>query len=250
MRITAYNQITENITMTPSSENVAYPKANIYDTYGTQVFKFTGYTDENIVFDAGSGNTIQFNSMAIVNHNLTSAATITIQGNATDSWGTPSFSKTVTWREYMTYDFFASTSNYRYARLRVQDATNTVPIQIGYIMLGVYIQMPGFDPAVQITDSVDATSYISDSGQAGGNKRFSYRSIRIAMNDFSNAQRQTIRTLITTNGSFQPCAAVLWESDFTKELPLYCVLEQRKRFTQRDNNYNNFDTDFTLREVF
>lgn len=249
MRLTAYNEVTSDITITPSTENLAYPRAGLYDTYGTQVFKFTDYTDVNIVFDAGSGNTIDFNSCGIVNHNFTSSATITIEGNATDSWGTPSFQETITYREYLTYDFFSSTSSYRYARLRIQDATNTVPLQIGYLMIGVYIQLPGFKPGVNITDTVETNGYISESGQAGGSIIYARRVISVSMDDFSNTQRQTIRTLVRTNANVTPCVGVLWESDFSKELPMFCVIPNTFRFDQTSNGLNNFNTNFTIREV-
>jgi len=248
MRITPYNQI-DGVTTTPSTENLAYPVTNIVDTYGTQVFKFEGNTDENIVFDAGSGNTIDFNSIGIVNHNFTSSATITIQGNATDSWGSPSFSETVTWVDYLIYQFLSSAASYRYARIRIQDATNTDNLQMGYFTIGTYLQMPGFTSDVKITDKTVGNSYITQSGQMGGAKNFSFRQITVSMEDFSNTQRQAIRTLVQTNGDFTPVLAVLWESDFSKELPLFCRLDGSRDFGQRENQRNNWDTDFTLREV-
>ena len=250
MRITPYNQLSSDVSFTPSSVNLDYPIENIYDTYGSIVFKFTGYADENIVIN--KTDYFDFNSIGIYNHNLTSGATITLQANTSDSWGSPPYSVTLTWRDELVYDFVtavAAASNYDYVRIRFQDSGNTEPIQIGYIMLGDYVQMPGFTSDVNIIVETVETAYITGSGQAGGEKKYDFRQITINMADFSNTQRQTISDIITTNGASVPVVGVLWESDFTKELPLFAVMEPTKSFTQNDNQMNNFATSFTLRET-
>jgi len=250
MRITPYNQITSSITITPSTQDYAYPKANLLDVYGSEVFKFTDYSDVNIVFYKAAF--FDFDSIAIVNHNFTSGATITLEANTSDAWGAPPYQESITWREYMTYDFVtavATTDNYDYVRIRIQDPGNTEALQIGYIMLGDYVQMPGFSPDLSIGDQVLGVSAITDSGQTEGTKYYDRRVITVNMNDFSEAQRTAVRTIITTNGSFQPVAAVLWESDFAKELPLYAVCEDEKTFNHTDNFLTRWSTSFTLTEV-
>lgn len=251
MRITPYNQITSSVTITPSTNNLDYSFENLLDTYANMVMKFTGYTDENIVFF--KSDYFVFDSIGIVNHNLTSGATITIEANTSDSWGSPPYQETLTWRSYLMYDFITDVDladTYDYVRIRFQDSGNTEPIKIGNIILGDYIQLPGFQADVNKIIQNEGTGYIGNSGQAGGNSKYTFRQVEVNMGDFSNTQRQTIEALIETNGDYKPGMAVLWESAFDKELPMYAVYERRKSFTQNDNELNNWNTSFTIREVF
>lgn len=251
MRITPYNQITEDVTITQSSQVVEYPNSNLLDTYASQVVKFTGHTDENMVFY--KSDYFAFNSIGIVNHNFTASVTVTLEANTSDSWGAPPYQETLTYREYLMYDFVtavALTDTYDYVRLRIQDATNTEALQFGIVMLGTYLQLPGFGYDVTINDINYATANISVSGQLGGASRYTGREITVNMNDFSNAQRLAIRTLLETNGNYIPSIGVLWESDFTKEPPLYCQTKGETNTRQNDNQMNYYSASFTLREVF
>jgi hypothetical protein len=251
MRITPYNQITSDLTITASSRVLEYPTDNLFDTYGTQVVKFTGKTDEWLVFEKPTF--FDFNSIGIVNHNFTAAATITIEAHTSDSWGSPAYTQTLTWKEYLIYEFITAVDtadNYDFVRLRVQDAANTANVCFGIVILGDYIQLPGFSFDVAFTDTNYGVSNTSESGQTDGSSKYTGRQFPVNMGAFSNTQRLAIRTLIETNGDYQPFMAVLWESDFDKEPPLYCVTSPSFTATQLDNQLNEYAGTFLVQERF
>lgn len=113
-----YNvNLIDNATMTASTTNAQFPTSNLLDSRRTKVYRSTTNSD-NIVFDFGSAQTI--NSFFIVSNSVTGfgIAGITLELNATDSWGAPSFSQAITFSSThgCGYADFANQS-FRYARL-------------------------------------------------------------------------------------------------------------------------------------
>uniref|UniRef100_UPI0011453510 hypothetical protein n=1 Tax=Anaplasma marginale TaxID=770 RepID=UPI0011453510 len=144
MRI-MYNNVcdTSGITLTESSENSQYPAENVQNIHLTKTWRTaTGsLSSQSIVFDAGAGNTFTADSCAILNHNLTNAATIKFQMHTADSWGTPDLDETLTWRSGVIAKYFTSTSK-RYMRFFFTDAGNTDNyIEVGRMFACAYLQV-------------------------------------------------------------------------------------------------------------
>ena len=95
MSYIAANHIDSDTTITPSTEDSTFTVENIYNKRIGKPFKFTGKTG-NIVFDFGSETTIF--AIALLGHNLSSGATITLQSKSSDSWGDPYVDESITWR--------------------------------------------------------------------------------------------------------------------------------------------------------
>lgn len=85
----------EGATITPSTEDAQYPVENIIHAHRTQCFRSTSNSD-NIVIDLGANE--QVDTFAIVDNwkNGFGVSTITLEGNGTDVWTSPSFSTTIT----------------------------------------------------------------------------------------------------------------------------------------------------------
>jgi hypothetical protein len=79
--------------VTPSSQVVEYPVENLWDGNPAKPWKST-QTSPNIVWDFGSAQTLDL--VAIVHHNLDAGLNVRIQGNATDSWGSPTLDQAIT----------------------------------------------------------------------------------------------------------------------------------------------------------
>ncbi len=75
-----------------------------------------------IVFDLGSAKAID--AISIYDHNFTSGATITLEANTADSWGSPAFSETIVYNADKILQYLASQQTYRYWRLSIADASN------------------------------------------------------------------------------------------------------------------------------
>ena len=133
--------LSDDVTITPSTEDATYPKAGLYDNNPAKAFKMTATTG-NIVFDFGSP--VNIDIFAIIHHNLTAGlSNVKFQGNATDSWGSPSLDQTVTIPTYEEdgfpvnpwLDLSALSNSFQFWRLNFGTA-NAANIALGQIWLG------------------------------------------------------------------------------------------------------------------
>lgn len=98
-----------------------------------------------IVFDLGSAQEVKAAVLHL--HNVSSGATVKIQGHTADAWGAPSLDETITWRAGTMFRYLTSAAKtYRYWRLKVEgDAANPDGwIGIGELYLGGWFE-PGED---------------------------------------------------------------------------------------------------------
>lgn len=134
-------RLSGSVTITPSTEDTEYPKANLYDSNPAKPFKFTATTG-NIVFNFGSAVAVNF--FAIIHHNLTAAlSNVAIQANSSDAWGAPPLNQTITVPSYEQdgfpvnpfVDLSAISNTYQYWRLNFGTA-NAAAIALGEVWFG------------------------------------------------------------------------------------------------------------------
>jgi hypothetical protein len=106
-------------TITASSEASGFPGSNLLDVHkpGAE-WRSTATTEQNIVFDTGTVGCV-VTAVFLGDVNFTS---VTIQGNATDSWGSPSFSQAFTVSKdnvVQRYKAFAALTGFAYRYLRL-----------------------------------------------------------------------------------------------------------------------------------
>jgi hypothetical protein len=133
--------LNDAVTITPSSQDSAYPINNLYDKNPAKAFKLDA-TSGSIVIDFGSAKTVQF--VAIIHHNLDVALSgVAIQGNSSNSWGAPAFSQTITIPAYELdgfpvnpfIDISGTSPSYQFWRLNF-GTPNSVKIQLGQLWIG------------------------------------------------------------------------------------------------------------------
>lgn len=131
-----YNNLID-AALTVSTEDSVYVKENLYNQRIGKPFKFTA-DGGNIVIDLGSAQPVD--AIAILAHNLTNSATITLEGNATDSWGAPAKSENITWATKNAYKIFTEVS-FRYWRLVIADGTNPNNVKIGELVICTGVEL-------------------------------------------------------------------------------------------------------------
>lgn len=109
-----------NSTLTPSTVNAQYPVSNLKNDFRTKVWRSTSNSD-NLVIDLGSTEDIDSICVSPNWQDGFGVTAITIQGNATDSWGSPAFSEAMTLDTTFGHaiSVFSSTQSYRFWRLVV-----------------------------------------------------------------------------------------------------------------------------------
>ncbi len=118
-----------------------YGPANLFVNDRDKFWKTAVATPaSNIVIDLGSAQTI--NTCILADHNLTSSATVTLSGNATDSWGSPSYSLAILSSANTDPSVNYISESYRYWRLLFDDTSNPDGfISIGKLYLGTYTEL-------------------------------------------------------------------------------------------------------------
>lgn len=119
-----------------SSADASFPATWVQDERLAKAWRTTSASGQTIVFDLGSAHDID--SVAVIEHNVSSSATITLEGNSSNSWPGAT-SQSVTYNAGMMMKFFTA-SSYRYWRVSIDDPTNTDGyISVGRIWLGEYL---------------------------------------------------------------------------------------------------------------
>lgn len=81
------DNVAGNVTPVPTTEDVTYPVANLFDRNPAKPFRFTD-DEGNIVWNFGADQRIDL--VSIIMHNLAPGLNVRVQMNGTDSWATPS----------------------------------------------------------------------------------------------------------------------------------------------------------------
>ena len=248
MRLLYDNKILD-ATISASSEDPNYEADNLQNTVLAKVYR--SVTDSTII---KISTRITASYLFILNHNLTSTAVITLEGNDTDAWGAPSFQETVNYDSDKCYLNF-NEATYNYWRLVITDDDTNADgyIEIGLLFLSTYLQMPGVKLDQQIDKKSDSNISISYSGQAYGEERYSYRNPSFNFPYLSHDERHSLNTMFDNNKNVKPMICLIWANNFGIESPMYCVIDQKNlQFKRNDENpgHSAWSTKIKFREVF
>ncbi|MGD8305206.1 MAG: hypothetical protein PVF17_01005 [Ignavibacteria bacterium] len=231
-----YDNIAMNSTITSFSENPYYEwDTALNDTRLTRYGRTLGVDDEWLMFESASAVDVDW--VYISNHNITSGATVKIQGNATDSWGSPSVDQAMSYDS--TYDYwyynFSSTESYKYWRIYIDDPTNTDGyIQIAYVFIGEGLTMPGINPEVSVPYTSNAEVTKTPSGQAYGDRRVRLKGGGVTFPTITETQRQSMLDFFDYVDLTLPFLVLFWENDLDVEPPLYAQLTNSLEITKNN----------------
>jgi len=142
-----YNNLLDSATLTASSAATGFPATNLQHSFRTKVYRTLGATagTAQIVIDHGTAKDV--NCIALTGYNWLSApATLQVEFNSTDSWGSPAATETLTWVSGTTpggnkgsiIKKLSSTLTYRYNRLSVVYAPGDW--DLGRMFVGTYFE--------------------------------------------------------------------------------------------------------------
>ncbi len=236
-----------NATLARSTEAPRYPVESLQDTRLSRVFRTADVSDEYVKIETE----ITASRLAILAHNLTSGATITLQGNNTDSWTTPAFSHTCTWKEDIILEKFTQ-ATYSYWRLYIHDPANTDGyIELGGLFLGTYLQLPNMSIDQEIPDVTTSEASESATGQTYGDEGYIYRNPKINFPSITHTQRGNIRTMWRSVKNVTPVITVIWANREDIETPIYGRIDQDDLvFKRTENPVAPFSTSIKIKEVF
>lgn len=214
-----YNDVGLTGTMAASSEAAGYPIDNIRHPFRTKPWKSTGLED-NIVWDFSTPTTIT--CVSLINHNIVDGSTVKIQGNASDSWTSPSVNETLTYDADIMVKYFVGGA-YRFWRLYISQTTSEATyydgiythdgtrtyspglidsyISLGRVMLGTYWQptktfnlewQDGKEDLSSIMGSIDGQDYADVRGQR--------EVINLNISYAPTADKASLKSMFTSTG--------------------------------------------------
>ena len=130
------DNLVDTATLSSSTVNALFPLANIQDYRRSKVFRSTTNSD-NIVFDFGETSDVSSAFLISDKRNGFGFATVSFEFNATDSWGSPAATETMTFSSAhgIGHKDFTTTRSYRYCRMVI---TSTLGYcEVSNLFLGV-----------------------------------------------------------------------------------------------------------------
>ncbi len=242
-----YNNLIWDSTVTNTNANANYPIANIKDSRLSKYYRSVNDNDMYFVIDTGSAVALTY--FAIMSHNISSGATLTLEANATDVWTTPSFTTTLTHGDGIILENFTEQS-YRYYRLTVSDNSNPDEyIQIGGLYLSNHAQFPAMEQKQSLGRSSTSKKQISDSGQLYVNRKYKYKTRKADFPFVTWSQAESI------DGVFDyvdyPIILMLYEANLANEPAIYAHIDGDSFVLDRNGNVTNpFKTSFNFRQIF
>jgi hypothetical protein len=163
-----YENLIDDYTLTAPEYSETYAIENIYDKKLDKIWIGNDTdVDQRIVIDCATATAHQI--IAILNHNFVDGVqTVTIEANANDSWGSPSYSEEISIQNLMYY--VIDTDAYRYWSILIEDCDLDDPPSIGYLFLGDYLDFQDASKVYPVDYTAVTTSQISDSGALFGYK--------------------------------------------------------------------------------
>lgn len=193
------------VVFTASSAQTDLPASNVANAQRTRVWRTGSSTAaETLVMDLLTAQAIT--AVIILDHTLTAGdSLIKIQGNASDSWGAPSFSSTFTWASSEMYKTFAA-ETYRYWRFIFTKSAAGETRDIGRIYLGSSVDL-GRDPDHEgyAAEDIDRSiTHRSVGGQTYSLSRDSYIHETYKFTKISNTVKGQLTTLAAAVGTHTP----------------------------------------------
>lgn len=211
-----YNNLLDSATLTESSQATGFPCENLQNPFRTKYWKTAGATagTAQLVIDHGSAKAV--NAIALTGYDWASApGTLQVEFNATDSWGAPSATETLTWVSGTTpggnkgtiIKKLSSTRTYRFNRLSVVYSPGATPTDwyLGRMFLGSYFE-PTRNYGWGYQESVVDPSLVSQTigGQDHADEIERYRVITANGIIATQAQWVLYQAMINTVGTRKP----------------------------------------------
>lgn len=135
--------------------------------------------------------------VAIVGHNISSGATVKLQGAS--SFGGTTLNQTLTWRKNLLFHKFSSTQTYQYFQFTFSDLANVQGfIQIGYILIGSLSSLSYGFVDYTFNEEHLSTQYMSETDVRNSGNLSTYQSLDLNFNHKSQAEVDTLKAVFTS----------------------------------------------------
>lgn len=214
------------VSVSASSENELLIAENLLKEHRVKRWQTTTSTaDEWVVFDLGSaGAAIEDVIISDYDTSL-SGDTVKIQGNASDSWGSPSVDETITASKFAAglpaVHALSTGGSYRYWRLSITKASAGVSRYVGHIYLGTITTLseePDYE-GVKIGTESASTVNRSRGGNSWVDEKPKLKTFRVPFTGVTTAKSE-VETLTEDGALYEPfwvrISSVSGDAELTK----------------------------------
>lgn len=246
MRI-AYTNLIEPLlasSITSYTDVIGFEVTKIQNDQLTSYWRTSTATAQTVVFDIGSG--VSLNTVGVLGHNIATATTVTIQANATNSWGSPSVSQVITWNSKIMLYFFASLQTYRYWRFLFGSQGT---LQIGKLWLSSYLTI---DPSALLDFKVTKKDG-SLTTKGKGKQKFSvigstWRKFSLTFPRTPNALIDSLEDMYDVTGQYNPVIFCNFNDIRTYQIVEPCFCSFTTDLTFKHEEYMQFSYSIDLEE--
>ena len=219
-----HDYIFDEATISSSSEEGLLVDDNVVDQFIAKTWRATGDTDEWIKFTSGAA--MAPTMVGIFGHNFSATATVTLQANATDAWGSPSYEQAFTWDEGSMIIFPAGSPSYQWWRIHIADASNPDGyVAIGRVCAGIYVEPSiGVNAQAQKSWQDPSTSDSSYGQQKYSIVRLKYRIFSLTLEDMGRADQDIIIDMYKDNGNIFPVVIALDPNNYPNKDTIYSLI--------------------------
>lgn len=241
----AYGNRTLGADLVASSNVLGYGTAMLKERSPAMRLKFTGKADEDVVADMGAA--AKASAVALFGHNLTAGATVTLEGNDSDSWASPALSVSVPAGVPVVH--FEERA-YRYWRLRLQDPLNPSNLELGVWYLGTGLSVASVAPDAEVPVEAVSVRNVTRSGQVYGFPVYQVYAPSFELTHVTEEMRQSLLAAWAEVSNVEPLILEVWEGSPEVVPPLYVAFTMEAfRFKKGARQGLGWSSSFSCREV-
>jgi hypothetical protein len=245
------DNLVDQATITVTTENALFPKSNLLDPRRTKVYRSTTNSDE-VVFDFQE--TSEIDSVFIVDNPKDGfgISSLAINLNATNTWGAPSYSDTVSFSDTFGLGFKEfTTQSYRFAQLEL--TSSLAYCELSNLFIGKKIDMLndksisyGWQYASKDNSRVTENRY----GQRFSDVINRQKQLNISFSNLNKDQLDQIYALYDDKGITKPFFVRIGCSEMTNDLRRYSGMVYLTAVPQITNRFfNNYALSMSLEEA-
>lgn len=182
-----------------ASEDTSFPASNAKILPVSKPYRSVDgqTTSQKIRIDYATAKSTD--QVSLINHNLTSAATITLNGGTTPDPDGGEFTTTITWREFTAFKNLASTQTFKHWAILIEDVTNQDGfIQVGYILMGLKTTFTfGFNYGWTFADEIVNVELETEFGAPDISALFRRVKLKLVFQHLTEAEGNTVRDFYT-----------------------------------------------------
>jgi hypothetical protein len=245
-----YDNLIDSATLVASSEATGFPASNLKNPFRTKYWKTAGATagTAQLVIDHGAAKAV--NAIALTGYPswLAAPGTLQVEFNATDDWGAPAATETLTWVAPTTpggnkgsiIKKLASTRTYQYNRLSVVNAPGDW--YLGRLFVGAYFE-PEREYSWGYEEEIVDPSIVSQTigGQDHADEIERYRIVRASGILETQAEWVDWQEMINTVGRRKPIFVAFDYTNDAAERTIYGKFSTLPKVTRPFLYYYDFE---------